>query len=291
MMIVASFFFSIMGALVKYSLENVAFMEAVFFRATVTLILVVPWMLYKKIRFIGKNLFILFIRSASGFTALCLSFYILDHMILADASILNRTSVPFVAVLSIFFLKERVNMPLFSYTICAFIGAALIIKPSFNFLNIPGLLGLAAGFLAAIAYISLKHLHKTESFFTIVFSFAFFSSVTSFLLSYSNFVWPENIDLLALIGVGLCGTIAQLTMTYSYKYMEASVVSPYSFSTIIFSALWGFLFWSEIPDQWSLFGGTLIIVCGIGIMKLKKSKGETFIEYEEDLADQTENRI
>ena len=52
----------------------------------------------------------------------------------------------------------------------------------------------------------------------------------------------------------------------------------------------GVLFWKEIPDLWSIFGGVLIIACGVGIMKLKKSKGETAIEFDDDWADQSENK-
>lgn len=289
-MIVASLLFSFMGALVKYTTTRLPATEAAFFRAFSSLLIITPWMIWRKIPLIGKNLFLLFVRGGAGFIALCLSFYVTSKIELGTASVLNQSSTLFVAIFSAFLLKEKVTTPLIVYIVCALIGAALIVKPSLEVINVPALLGLVSGFSAAIVYVSIKQLHKTDSFFTIVFSFSFVSSAASIALFHRAFISPTPTEWTALIGLGLFGTMAQLLMTYSYKYTEASIVSPYSFSGILFSILWGVLFWREIPDIWSILGGLLIVACGIGIMKLKKEKGETAIEYQEDLADLGEDR-
>lgn len=289
-MIAACLFFSSMGALVKYTTGRLPVTEAVFFRAFVSLLIITPWMIYKRIRLIGHHLPLLLLRSASGFTALSLSFYVISKIPLADASILNHTSVLFVAILSALFLREKVTAPLLIYIVCALVGVALMIKPSFDVVNVAGLLGLASGLFASIAYVSIKQLHKTDSFFTMVFSFSLFSSAASFALFQHQFIEPHGTEWAALIGMGILGTVAQLMMTYAYKHTDASIVSPYSFSAVLFAAMFGIIFWGEIPDRWSILGGSLIVACGIGIMKLKKAKGETVIEYEEDLANLSENQ-
>lgn len=288
-MIVASLFFSFMGALAKYATQRLPAMEAVFFRAFVSLLLILPWMLVHKIPLLGRNKRMLLTRSLTGFIALSLNFYILDKLPLADVSILNHTSTLFVALLSAFFLKERVGLTLTIYIICAFVGAALIVKPQWGIVNVPGLLGLASGLFAAFAYISIKRLHKTDSFFTMVFYFSAVSTIGSALFM-GQFISPSLPEWTALIALGLFGAVAQLLMTYSYKHTGASIVNPYSFTTVLFSSTWGAAFWGEIPDRWSIFGGLLIIACGIGIMRLKKEKGETAIEYEEDLGNLGENQ-
>lgn len=290
LMIIAALFFSFMGALVKFATQRLPSSEAVFFRALVSVIIIFPIMLRKRVSFVGNNVPILLLRSAVGFTALCLSFYVTSKIKLADASILNHTSILFVAMLSAVFLKEKVTLNLVIYIVCALIGAVMIVKPQLDVVNIPGLLGLASGFFAAIAYICIKKLHKTDSFFTIVFYFASFSALLSFVLFHHQFILPTGHEWIALIGLGLCGTIAQLLMTYSYKYTDASIVNPYNFTAVLFSATWGGIFWKEILDGWSIMGGVLIIACGIGIMRLKKARGETAIEYEEDWGDQSENK-
>ena len=270
-MILASLFFSFMGALIKYAAKEMPIMEGVFFRSVLSLVLIVPWMAYRKISFFGKNGPVLFLRSLAGFIALCMSFYATAHLTLADASILNQTSVLFVALLSALFLKEKVSTPLLIYIICALVGAVLILKISFSILNFPGLIGLASGFFAAVAYISIRELHKTDSFYTMVFGFSFLSGIGS-ILFFPQFVRPDFHQAAALIGLGVTGTVAQLLMTYAYKHAPASIVSPYAFATVIFSALWGAAFWGEIPDIWSFLGALLIIASGVGILKLKKAE-------------------
>ncbi len=276
-MIAASLGFSIMGSMVKWVAPRIPFMEAVFFRAIISVVCIAPLMVRNKHSFIGNKPFLLVIRGLSGFIALSLNFYATYKITLADASILNQTSTLFVAFFSLFLLKEKVPMQLIIYIVCSLVGATLIVKPAANLANIPGLMGLASGFFASIAYISIRKLHETDSFFTMVFHFSFISAVGSFLFMIKDFVSPTPLEWFALIILGLAGTAAQLLMTAAYKYAEASIVSPYLFFTVIFSALWGGFFWKELPDHWSLLGAVLIIACGVAIMRLQKQNRKTVV--------------
>lgn len=272
LMIISSLLFSMMGAMVKYATEGLPFMEVVFFRTGVMLVLLTPWMAIKKISFKPKNPSIMFLRAISGFTALAMSFYVTSKIELANAAILNHTSVIFVAMLSAIFLKEKVSLSLVLCIFCSLIGAALIIKPSLEVVNTPGLVGLVSGFFAAIAYVSVKKLHDTEHFLTIVWNFAIVGTILSLLLTLSNFKIPSTYQWLALIGLGSIATLAQMALTASYKYGDASLISPYSFTTVIFSGIWGMFFWNELPDAWDLLGTLVIIACGIGIMNIKSGE-------------------
>ncbi len=270
LMIAASLLFGFMGAMAKGAMATIPVMETVFFRAAVSLVLLTPWMAYKKIPFFGVNRLWLLVRSASGFTALALSFYVTSRLHLADAAILNQTSILFVALLSVLFLGERVSPILLMLILGAFVGAVFIIKPSLSVLNIPGIAGLASGLFASIAYVSIRHLHRTESFYTMVFAFSLFSTLGGLVMGMGSFRLPSGMEWALLIGLGLCGTVAQLFMSAAYRYGEASRISPYAFFGVIFSAVLGFIFWNEVPDAWSVAGGILIIACGWGILALEK---------------------
>ncbi|MBX7149462.1 DMT family transporter [bacterium] len=280
LMVMASFCFSIMGGLVKYSTVRLNSHEVVFFRTFLMFLFLLPWMLIHKIRIWPINAPAMFIRSASGFTALVLAFYVTTKITLADASILNNTSVVFVAIISIFYLKEKPSGFLFFFIFFALIGAAFIVKPSFNVINVPGVLGLTSGVFAAIAYISIKNLHKTEHHMTVIFHFAWFSSLLSFPLMAPHFLWPHAHEALALLGIGIIATLAQIFLTYAYKFADASIVSPYSYTNVLFCALWGFLFWGEKPDHWSLIGALMIIVSSIGIIRINRTRSPTVVEMD-----------
>ncbi|EKD41451.1 MAG: Transporter [uncultured bacterium] len=272
LMILASILFSIMGAMAKLVMHRLPFMEAVFFRALITFIFLAPYLHIKKIPFFGTHKWLLFVRSFSGFVALSLAFYVTTQIPLADAALLNHTSTIFVALFSVFFLGENLTPLLGGYILLAFGGAAMIIKPGFEWNWQAGMLGLASGLFAAFAYIAIKKLHHRESFLTMVFDFSLVSAIGSliWLLSTGGFVPLMKSEWFYVGILGVSGTFAQMLMTYAYKYAPASIVSPYQFSTVLFSALWGVLFWGEMPDVYSLMGAALIIACGVGILRINK---------------------
>lgn len=279
LMLVAAFNFSIMGALVKYASQYVPAMETVFFRAGVNLVILLPVMLVKRKSFLGRNRLMLATRSLAGFISLSLGFYVVSKIALADAAMLQQTSILFLAVLATLFLGERLSMLLKMYTLLGFMGALMIIKPNFDVVNIPGLLGLTGGLAAAVAFTSIKKLHETESSETIIFNFTLYSTVGSLLLYRDQISWPDSGHVLwALLGIGFFGALAQLPMTRSYLYAPSSVIGPYAYSGILFSGLWGAIFWHEIPDRWSLLGAALLITAGVGILKLQGGSPEVSLE-------------
>ena len=270
-MILASLFFALMGATVKELTQRLPSIEVVFFRFLFNFILVIPWMIHQKISFSGNNKAWLLVRSIAGFMSGALSFYVTSKIMLADAYILYHTSVLFVAILSIFFLKETLSIALSIFILMALVGSAFILKPELGLVSIPGLLALLSALLAAVAYIAIKKLHETDHYFTIVFQYSLLSLLAS-LLFMQTFIVPTMREAILLLACGVFGTVAQILLTYSYKHTLASVVTPYSYSTVLFSTLIGALIWNEIPDQWSLLGGALIIISGIGIIQLRNKR-------------------
>ena len=46
---------------------------------------------------------------------------------------------------------------------------------------------------------------------------------------------------------------------------EASVLAPFRYSGIIWSVIFGFLIWGELPDVWVLVGAVVVIASGLYI--------------------------
>lgn len=200
----------------------------------------------------------------------CLGFYVTSKIALADAYLLTHSSPVFVALLSAVFFREYVPPRLYGLILLAMLGCTFILRPRFDVVNMPGLLGLFSAVFAALAYLGIKKLHKTDSSATIVFHYSLFSTVAALLLFGRSFFSPTLKESLALLGCGLCATLAQMLMTRAYKFQDASEVSPYSYITVLFSALCGILFWNEMPGWGTIIGGTLLIIAGVGILKMRK---------------------
>jgi len=267
LILLSTLFFSLMNALVKHVGSSLPAIEVAFFRALVNAVVLFPVMLHKKIPFFGFNRRILFTRSVAGFVALTLTFYVAARLKLSDAIILQNMAVVFVALLSVFILKERVSAKLVGLISLAFVGASLVLKPNFDVLNVTGLVGLLGAFFSAIAYVSIKKLHDSEHSLTIVFNFAIYSTVIGGTALIFYFVPPSGGQLGSLLLMGGLGACGQVCMTRAFSYAPASVLTPYNFAMILFGALLGLFFWDEVPDLWSMAGALLIVLAGVGIVR------------------------
>ena len=62
--------------------------------------------------------------------------------------------------------------------------------------------------------------------------------------------------------LGVAGAFGQMLMTYALKVAEASVVSPFNYTAIIWGLCFDFFFWGLIPAWTTLLGA--IIICSSG---------------------------
>jgi S-adenosylmethionine uptake transporter len=128
-----------------------------------------------------------------------------------------------------------------------------------------GLIGLASGVLAGMAYFSVRELGaRGEPETRTVFYFALVSSVGAGIwLLFSDWHAVDADSALLLFGVAAFATLAQLAMTRAYSRGRTMMAAALAYSTVIFSSLFGMLFWGEVlgASAWAAIG--LIILSGI----------------------------
>ena len=258
----AAFGFSMMGLFVRMAGELPTF-EKVFFRNLIAAF-VAFFMLIKNgynWENIGrKNWILLFIRSTCGFIGVICNFYAIDHMNIADASILNKLSPFFAILISFIILQEKPVMMDILTTVVAFIGAIFVVKPSANFAFVVAMIGVMGGLMAGIAYaLVIKMTGNGVKGMFIVFSFSVFSSICCIPLIAIDFIIPNPIQFIMLIGSGCSAMVGQICITKAYTYAPAKEISVYDYTQVIYSALLGFIFVGQIPDRLSFIGYTIII--------------------------------
>ena len=74
---------------------------------------------------------------------------------------------------------------------------------------------------------------------------------------------PTKIDFLIFTVMALCGSIANLLLTQSYRLAEASLVTPIKYLSLVFAIVFGFLIWSEVPKILTLLGASLVILSSL----------------------------
>ena len=263
----AGFGFALMGLFVRMAGDIPTF-EKVFFRnliaAVITSALIVQNR--KTIALNAGDWGYLFLRALCGTVGVICNFYALDHMNIADASILNKLS-PFFAVAGGYFLiKEKLHTVDVLALMAAFTGAVFVAKPGANMAFLVALIGAAGGLLAGLAYTFVRILSKRGTpGYVIIFSFSAFSCLSSLPFIMMDFTMPSFPQLCMLLGSGCAGMMGQLCITRAYTCAPAKEISVFDYTQVVFSALLGFVFLGQIPDHWSVMGYGIII--GTAIMK------------------------
>ena len=257
--------FSIMDICVKwldyYPVGQVLFFR--FFIGFIPIFFIIPkdklFSFYKTSR-PGLHVF----RAICGALAIIALLYGLRELPLADVVSLTFGGPIFVTIASIFFLSEKVGIKRWSAVLLGFIGMLLIVQPAFIDLNYYYISPIIFCIFFACVAISVRSLSKTEGNYTIAF---YFTSLCTILglgsILFVDWIMPTKIDFLIFVVMALCGSIANLLLTQSYRLSEASLVTPIKYLSLVFAIVFGFLIWDEIPKFLTLLGAALVILSSL----------------------------
>jgi drug/metabolite transporter (DMT)-like permease len=188
-------------------------------------------------------------------------------MPLADVVAISLSAPIFVTAFSVPLLAEQVGPRRWAAVLVGFIGVLVMVRPGSAALNDPvSFLPLVGAVLYALALIAMRKLGATERAPTTVFYFTLSCTVLSGLAQ--PFVWhtPDLADLALLICVGLLGGSAQLLMTQALRIAPAAVLAPFDYTGLVFSIVYGFAFWGEVPARVLLFGAAIVVASGLYIL-------------------------
>ncbi len=267
-MIVASFLFACMGVCVKLGSAHFSTAELVFYRGFISMLMMLAAARVQGITLRTPHWRMQLSRSLSGSTALMGYFFALGVLPLATAVTLSYTSPIFVALLLALMFGERLRWPVLLSVLTGFGGVTLLLGPTLQAEQWPGAaIGLGAGAVASLAYISVRELGRVGE--PVVRTVFWFSLVTSLL----GLGWalggelhrPDGPGLPLALGVGLFGGLAQVAMTRSYRCGRTVVSASLSYSTVIFASLFGMLLWNEHLALSAWMGIALIIASGIAV--------------------------
>jgi len=259
-MILAAFFFSLMAATVKAMAHRIPSQELVLARSII--LFSITAMMIKKyhLPFWGRNKPLLFLRGFFGFMGLSAFFFTLTHIPIADSVVIQYTSPLFTALMAPFILREPGSRKQWMIYLIAFSGILLIVRPGFSLTFVPASIGLFGAFSAGIAYNLIRKLRQTEHPLNIILYLPAVSIPCSIPLIVNNFVMPRGMEWIWLTFIGIFTFIAQVFLTKSLHMEKAALATNASYISIVFSTMWGFIFWNEIPDLLTLAGAAIIII-------------------------------
>lgn len=255
----ASFSFSLMNALVKGASTALPATEIAFFRGLFGFLVTCWIMKARRISFRGKNPRLLVTRGLLGGLSLLFTFSTLAHIPMADASLLAHLSPLFVVILGHVVLKEKLSPGFYTVFGVAMIGSLMVVKPGLDLFHSGwSLVGLIGAMIAAGASISIRRLSADHDTYLIMLYFMGAAAIVP-LPFMDSFVMPGPREWVILLALGSVSFVGQYLLTKAYSFKEAAVVALTRYAGILFNIGLGFVFWSEVPDHWSLLGGGMIL--------------------------------
>lgn len=213
-------------------------------------------------------------RSASGVLGIFGNFYALSIVPIGEAMTLNKTAPFFAVVFSWLFLRERAGLRQLVCILVAFTGAMLVMKPGFQgdatFATVCALVG---GLGAGIAYTCVRELGilKVEGSLIVLFfsGFSTLASLPFILVGGFDPLTPAQFAI--LLGAGCGAAVGQFGITAAYRFAPPSEIAVFDYTNVIFTSLFGFALFAQVPDLWSVLGFALIVCAGVRSRKRPQS--------------------
>lgn len=260
----AELMFASMGASIKLLAAYLPNESIVFFRNLIGLGLVLPWLLRRGPGNLATGQFPLhLLRGLTGLGAMYCFYYALGHIPLAEAMLLKLTAPLFIPLIAFLWLAESVPVKVRWAIVIGFMGVVLILRPGFAEVSPVALVALAGATLAAVAKVTIRGLSATEPSTRIVFYFALLGTVVSALPVAWHWVTPSPAAWGLVLAVSGLATAGQLLMTRAYGMAPAAQVGPFTYVSVVFASLYGWLFWDELLDMLTLAGAILIAAAGV----------------------------
>lgn len=269
--------FSTMAIFVKNLSGDIPQYELIFFRSFVNLVLLIPVLWWSGVSLNVPNKPLLVFRGLMGFGGLSCFFWAITHLPLSVAAILNWCAPLFVLLFSRLLLKEKVSGKVLFWIALAFVGMAFITDPNLQTgeMALPVLgvgMGLLGAAFAAMAYVAVRAAALKVGVNVIVFYFTLTASILSFPFAMMDFVWPNLPQFFQLVAMGSLAAGAQFSMTQGYRHAKAGVVSAMGLMNAIFSALWGWMIFSEKLSLIQWIGASILALSVL--MVALRSKGQ-----------------
>jgi drug/metabolite transporter (DMT)-like permease len=269
--LLSGFGFSINAVFVRKAGIILPTEELIFYRALIGIIIISTIMFHKKITWRSAFKNRLLLRGTTGTLSTASYYLALMHLPLATASILGNLNGFCLAILSIFFLGDRLRISVFGSLTLGLLGIAFVLKPDLNHLSLLGTsAALSNGLFVALSQFNIRTLHQAgEPEERIMFYFFGLSVLYTgiWIISHHGFHFIPMKIAIYILGMGLSGLLAQWSITRAYREGDVGITSVFSYFNTCFYMLWDWILWSTPPTSSMILGMFCVAVSGIWVSK------------------------
>ena len=259
LMLLAGFLLGAGFAMVRHVTATIHPFEVTFFRSIFGLLVVAPWLFKQGTKPLKTNIFHLHLLRAFLYAVGTLSlFYAISITPLARIAALGFLVPIFTAIGAIIFLGERVSVRRWTAIFFGFAGTFVIIRPGFESIDLGTALRLFTSLIFGFQLILMKVMTRTESNVTLVFYSNLLMAPMFLLVALFFWEWPSLEDLAVMAAIGFVNAIGMLIFSQALRIADANVIMPLDFLQLIWAAVFGFMFFAEVPSQFTFIGGFMV---------------------------------
>jgi drug/metabolite transporter (DMT)-like permease len=182
---------------------------------------------------------------------------------IAEASATGFVAPLFVTALSIVFLGESVGVRRWLATAVGLIGVLIILRPGSSAFHPAAIFPIVSALAWACTLIMTRMMSGREHAITIMT----YSSIVGVCVisALVPFVWvtPSWHDVLFGVFIGVASTAGQWIVVLAFRYADASVLAPFSYTQLVWVSILGFVVFGEVPDVWTVTGAAFIVASGL----------------------------
>ncbi len=194
----------------------------------------------------------------------------LSRMGVADAMAVMFLTPILITALSVPLLGETVGPKRWAGVAVGLAGALIIVRPGMGVAQVAALTLLAAAFTHAFYQISTRRLSGTDTVLTTLLYTASVGAVVSSLVVPWYWVTPDVAGWLLMALMGTFAAAGHFALIQAYTAAEASVVTPFQYSGLLWATLFGFLVFGDLPDGWTVFGAGIIAASGLYLYRRER---------------------
>ncbi len=272
--IIAYFSFSILDAIQKSAVLYYSIFQLMFVKYTfVFLLSILEARRTKKINFYKTNNFKLqIVRSLLSILESACFVLSFKYLSLANAHSIGALAPIIIVVLSVFILNEKVSIKTWVAIFIGFIGVLIIIRPASDVFSLKSLIPLLAAFFLGLYQIATK---KISEYDTPEVSLFYSSLVGIFITSIMAFYFWQPIKVNSLIfflPIGLFFSLGIYFQILALNNAKASIIQPFHYTLIFWAIIFGYFFYDDVPDIYTIIGALIITASGIFVINQKSRK-------------------
>ena len=188
------------------------------------------------------------------------------YLSLADAHSVGSLAPVIVVALSAIFLKEKVSTKTWIAIFVGFVGVLIILRPTSSIFDPKALLPLLAAFVLGLYQVVTKKVSEHDSTETSLFYTSIIGIFTMSLLA-SNFWSPiSSSSYILFLIVGIFFSLGIYLQIIALSMTSASIIQPFHYTLIFWAIIFGYIFYNDIPDLFTIVGAVIITLSGIFVL-------------------------